>query len=140
MSPQELLALESLSSLCLICPFCQLPDAMVTSGWHSLRRLEFDIRGEEDATVLEQLFDAIASLPHLEYRGCCLESLPAQFSALNKLRELMIWLPDFEVCRSQVSTCLLLVTKYYTTSGFFADHWLACCRSSQTSSNNPSRG
>ena len=35
LSPQELLALESLSSLSLTCPPCQLPDTTVTSGWHN---------------------------------------------------------------------------------------------------------
>ena len=41
LSPQELSALESLSSLSLCCASCQLPDASFTSGWHSLRRLNF---------------------------------------------------------------------------------------------------
>ena len=78
LSPQELLALNFLSSLSLNCTSCQLPDAMVTSGWHSLRRLNFQLRGMEDATVLEQAFDAISSLPHLESLGLSLwHALPA---------------------------------------------------------------
>ena len=106
LSPQELLALELLSSLSLGGTSCQLPDARVTSGWHSLRRLSFDIDREDkqDATAMHQAFDAITSLPHLECLGCRFKALPSLFSALSKLRELKIWLPDFEVNRSlQVS-------------------------------------
>ena len=49
---------------------------------------------------MEQAFDAITSLPHLEYLGCrCCQAMPAQFSALSKLRELQIRLDAFEVHR-----------------------------------------
>ena len=103
LSSQELLALESVSSLSLYGDCCQLPDATVTSGWHSLRRLDFYGYGEDDS--LEQAFDAILAMPHLEYLGCYVKALPAQFSALSKLRELGVGFPHSrEVYRSlQVS-------------------------------------
>ena len=105
LSPQELLALSFLSSLSLRCRNTQLPDATVTSGWHSLRQLDFDLDGGEDATVLEQTFGAITLLPHLESLWCRLwTALPAQLSAPSNLRELKIRLPQIEVYRSlQVS-------------------------------------
>ena len=87
LSSQELLALKSLSSLTLVCPSFQLPDATAASGWHSLRRLEFlHIKGE----AMERAFDAITALPHLECLACYLTALPARFSALSKLRELRL--------------------------------------------------
>ena len=93
--PQEILTLEFLSSLCLDGTSCQLPDATVTSSWHSLRQLYFYIEGgRANDPGLEQALDAIISLPHLESLGCCLDgALPAQFSALGKLSELKIQLP-----------------------------------------------
>ena len=103
LSPQELLALESLSSLSLDGTSCQLPDATVTGGWHSLCQLDVDIGGLGDGTVLEQALDAITSLPHLESLGCCLETLPAQFSALSKLRELKLRLYYLQYRSLQVS-------------------------------------
>ena len=80
---------------------------MVTSGWHSLRRLDFYLDGEESAAVierlLEQALDAIISLPHLESLGCRLTAaLPSQLSALSKLGELKIQLYDHVMYRSQV--------------------------------------